>query len=256
MATPAPKKEIDQLFKDYIAVRSDPGQVNQLEWRAMGLAKRHPHSFEARTLYGAILLSLAKRVEALEHIEAAYGLNPGNDFYTANILAVTFANIGLYDEALQIYSQLISMPWQTNLEGIAFNICTTAVLAGDVETLRVVSQRAQSESVHAKEFLSVLDQNGMLEHLNGHQQIIRNMIATYQCSGFISVFNEEGDGPYIACEYEVLVDHQELRHLEKQIHARLKEYYRSKGLVPGYHLGRLGSVLIPAKCVSHGNAAA
>lgn len=256
MVAPAQALETTELFNDYIKAGDDIECVAALEWRAMKLVRQQPRSLSARVCYGSILLDLAKRESAIEQFSVAEQLHDASTSAPRNLLAVGYANAGLYNKSLDAFRKLITCHGANVSESEFDNACRAAVLAGDVKELEALSRFDGPAASVAQMYLGVVAAGGLMEHLDAHQSIVRSIIQSRQCFAFVYPFQEEDETPALLCEYELLCDHKTRKALDRKIFDLLEDYYTSQGLSPGYYIGRLTTVLVPVSEYRQGEQAA
>jgi len=104
-----PERLFEQALGHYTQQR--PGEAEGLLREAL---KQRPKWFQARFLLGAILVSLGRPAEAVQHLEAAHGLDPSHAD-CAKLLAAEYLGLNRPAESLRVLRRLLRTPDEESL---------------------------------------------------------------------------------------------------------------------------------------------
>lgn len=244
MPSVAPAEESVVLLNELIDLNSDDHDaLVRLCWRAKALLKALPADFAVRTIMASTLLQTGNRAEALEEMEAAYNLRSIDHIPVMSHLAHLHASVGDHTRCGKLFRQMTSQEGVRMDPIVNGNAGRFAVCAGDVAYLTELSELQSKEDYgYSQDALKILNENGLIDHLENHQKIVMDIIGDRQIWVGSVLVAEEGS-PMIAIFRRIEGSAHDRQEMNRQMTRALCGYYQGQGLPPGEYRTGLVTML-------------
>lgn len=242
------KADLDLFNKLRDVDTRDPEGYARHFWEAQKLVRQVPHSAVARVAMAEILLGCGHRRAGLKELATAEGLSRGEQPPVRHSLAMLFGWTGQADKAVQVYKELLADSGTRLLPGFAQNALRVALLDGDVEFARNISDLALQDGTEPSEemveFVRSSENEELFEVFHQHQKVVRDILSEYLTQTWVGPSVEEGQQS-VSFEYAIICPRSERRRLQRKIFESLTDLYRALNKEPGLYIGKLVTVLSP-----------
>lgn len=242
-----PAKESAELFNEILTSELDEQEkLASLVWRARKLCRAAPSDFATRVAMASVLLQTGGRAEALQELDAAYGLRQIDELAAWQNLAHLFTCVLDYERAGDLIRATTKQTGISKNQGVAGNAVRFAVCSGDIAFLRELAAKLEGseEFFSPRDVLQSLDEGGLAEHLAAHQRIVTDILDGMQ--SWIGAAPVVDNGGLVMIEVGRYLQYGKASRvaLRGRITDALGAYYKDQGLAPGHYMTRLHTTLI------------
>lgn len=246
MPSPAPQEEAGSLFNDLVRADIDsPEVVARVLLRARALIRILPANFGIRTVLANAYLLSGERGLAENCLDGAFHTRSPEYHGMMLQLARVCLALGDIQKARTIFEELIKHEDHVLSNATLGNAARFAVCVGDPDFLLYINSlktRNGTNTNYLKAATDAFQREGFLEHLHAHQKIILDIVGKSQLWIGSEFFNEDGMTAIAVLRY---ISHEtNRRQLQRSVSDALFDYYKSRGLPPGFSRRCLVSMFV------------
>lgn len=194
------------------------------------LRQHQPSSFFVSVACVVAALRVGRREEAIEELGRAYGIKNTSEIVGWGALADLSAIVGQLDRSAELYGRLRVIPGALAIPQIAQNAANSALISGNIESLRYLSDegiRLNSPISNATQYLSIVDRAGISKHFDDHQKIVSAVLRDTRTWAGPEIRYEDRDEPTLVIYHWVLGDRATRTRLQLEMIDALRAHYQS-----------------------------
>jgi hypothetical protein len=231
MTTPEPESLAANLFNQIAKLELDEvDQARTLYLALRRLRQQQPGSFLTSVALIMAALKVGRRTEAIDEIGRAYGIKTTADIMGWGALADMSVFVGQLDRGAELYGRLRTIPGALAIPQISINAANTALISGDIESLRYLSEedkKNNTEISNAKNYLSIIDRSSLAASFNSHQKIVSSVLRDSRNWAGPEIRYEDRDEPTLVIYHWVLGDRPTRNRLQREMLDALRAHYQS-----------------------------
>lgn len=249
MTVGVPREQAVEIFNELSRkVPADAEEVGRLQWRLRSLAR----SRSGRTTVGVALLlaelMLGNAAEAADEVGRLWPLRLSMPDGEIGIFLGELLHLGMHERAAALLRDTRNRSLERIVPNLPMAYLRVAWDSGDASQLEaIVSSPTGRELLSSwHDFLSTVNQRGIMPHLAARQKIIHEIIGGIQCfSELIFTFDDEGGELQLTHYIYTKKDYGERVNIEETIRSQLDAYFNSVSLDAANHWDLMTEVMMP-----------